>query len=186
MAARAGRSCHRGARGRRRQPRQCSPVRLSRPGWSIQFGRASAPSTPQPVHTIRGPKNSAPSRHRASARGPASVIRTRVTSIARPAANVCSALAVASPQRTKTRVALGRSATPPKIKEPRPEEGAEALCTQAGLVRAYSMATWLSKTEDADMRQIPRPLEARLTGSTTDRGRRRDHLVLAPPRLFGV
>jgi hypothetical protein len=27
-------------------------------------------------------------------------------------------------------VALGRSATSPKIKEPRPEEGAEALCTQ--------------------------------------------------------
>jgi hypothetical protein len=37
------------------QLRHCTPVRLSRCGYSCQFGRASAPTIPQPVHTIRGP-----------------------------------------------------------------------------------------------------------------------------------
>jgi hypothetical protein len=35
--------------------RHCAPVRLSRAGCSRQFGRASAPTMPQRVHTIRGP-----------------------------------------------------------------------------------------------------------------------------------
>jgi hypothetical protein len=38
------------------------------------------------------------------------VIRTRVTSTARPAANVCSAVAVASPARTKSTTKLYREA----------------------------------------------------------------------------
>ncbi len=36
-------------------PRHCTPVSVSRGGCSFQFGRASAPTMPQPVHTIRGP-----------------------------------------------------------------------------------------------------------------------------------
>jgi hypothetical protein len=32
-----------------------APVRVSRGGCSFQSGRASAPSIPQPVHTMRGP-----------------------------------------------------------------------------------------------------------------------------------
>jgi hypothetical protein len=36
--------------------RHCTPVRLSRGGCSCQCGRASAPTIPQFVHTIRGPK----------------------------------------------------------------------------------------------------------------------------------
>jgi hypothetical protein len=38
------------------QLRHCTPVRLSRVGCSVQFGRASAPTIPQRVHTMRGPK----------------------------------------------------------------------------------------------------------------------------------
>jgi hypothetical protein len=39
------------------QPLHCTPVRLGRDGWSFQLGRASAPTIPQPVHTIRGPNH---------------------------------------------------------------------------------------------------------------------------------
>jgi hypothetical protein len=35
--------------------RHCIPVRLSRAGFSLQFGRASAPTMPQLVQTMRGP-----------------------------------------------------------------------------------------------------------------------------------
>jgi hypothetical protein len=35
----------------------CTPVRLSRRLCSCQFGRASAPMMPQPVQTMRGPKD---------------------------------------------------------------------------------------------------------------------------------
>jgi hypothetical protein len=33
----------------------CAPVNVSRAGCSRQFGRASAPTMPQRVHTVRGP-----------------------------------------------------------------------------------------------------------------------------------
>jgi hypothetical protein len=36
--------------------RHCVPVRLGRDGRSVQLGRASAPTIPQPVQTMRGPK----------------------------------------------------------------------------------------------------------------------------------
>jgi hypothetical protein len=36
--------------------RHCTLVSVSRGGCSFQFGRASAPMIPQPVHTIRAPK----------------------------------------------------------------------------------------------------------------------------------
>ena len=35
--------------------RHCMPLRLSRAGCSRQFGRASAPTIPHFMHTIRGP-----------------------------------------------------------------------------------------------------------------------------------
>jgi hypothetical protein len=35
-----------------------APVRLARDGRSVQLGRASAPTIPQPVQTMRGPKDS--------------------------------------------------------------------------------------------------------------------------------
>jgi hypothetical protein len=35
--------------------RHCTPLRLSRGGCSCQFGRASAPTMPQAVYTMRGP-----------------------------------------------------------------------------------------------------------------------------------
>jgi hypothetical protein len=38
------------------QLRHCTPVSVSRGGRSFQFGRASAPTIPQLVHTMRGPK----------------------------------------------------------------------------------------------------------------------------------
>src|SRR5258708_5254398 len=34
----------------------CVPVSVGRSGRSVQFGRASAPTIPQPVHTMCGPK----------------------------------------------------------------------------------------------------------------------------------
>jgi hypothetical protein len=38
-------------------PRHCVPVRLGRSGRLVQFGRASAPTIPQPVQTMHGPKD---------------------------------------------------------------------------------------------------------------------------------
>jgi hypothetical protein len=44
-------------KGRHGRPLHCVPVRLARDGRSFQLGRASAPTIPQPVHTMRAPRD---------------------------------------------------------------------------------------------------------------------------------